>query len=571
MIEELNKLDQEEISWTDDVGQQVKSKIKMPAFLTDAVEKSLVMGHVAHNSKYSCPFCEIPGAVLKRDTHPKAFESHPLQKFKNLASKDVIPGGARYIMTIGEKKYIRRDTNRRLQRGVTSLERRLADKNKKKCSIRGTNGPPAIMNLKNFDETDSHLSDTLHVICQGVFKDMITKLLDGHGQDHNFARDASKNFSVFDNLQGQMSRCSECNRNCYPLTHFASWTAYDSLQFLLHSVALLCSDDLLFPSHEVYDVIRHLSNIVYLSHYGRLTEDIIQKVEREVKAFTKKFKDTFGEPYCTHKFHVMQHFPDFLRLHGNASLTDGFNMEKFNLEIRTLNRSTNQFGLENTVKNFILKYHGKAFDNIASFSPKVKRILKNLGVQKADFGSFFSDNVRKEHPIQSVPFYIKEAVINQIVKEGTASRVYADKNIRRVLSIHRKGMILDSKEVKKKRKSRVKDCFIQLEGKWFGEIEELFSIKAPDGNDNNVKLYGILREFREIQCVRNDNWGGVIEYPINQVPCLKPCDASEVILRPFAIEPHTFIQKAHVGKLSYQHEGQDIIMFTIRPNEWFRF
>jgi len=303
--------------------------------------------------------------------------------------------------------------------------------------------------------------------------------------------------------------------------------------------------------------------VTYLWHYGRCSEAVIKKVEEELKLLYAAIKKTFREEYLTHKVHVMQHIPHFMRMHGSGSWTDGWNMERLNLYTRNLtNATTNELGT--IVRNFIIKYHGSVFQNVNSFQPQVQKQLHHLGVDTTLFGYHFGDKLRKEHDVQSVPSHLKNLVMQEILKEKISSRQFAEMYMRRVVSMNRKGVILESKEAWHPPDSKVRNSYIQVHGSIFGQIDEIFMTKEENA-PYNEKFIFILYKFTKIRTRIENDVGAEIQFPINQFPYeIPPHSSSNYYV--FLLKDHTFIQKAHIGQLRYPKHAHDTKLFTVNPN-----
>jgi len=563
MVTELTDLSENPIQWVDDIGNEVESPVRLTTCETDAVEKSAVMCHVAHSAFFSCHFCEMKGETLTEAKYEDLWKADfRLRKTRiNQAKPDVIAGGPRFPKSIWEERAKMRDGQARLRTGMKALRLQLA-KRKPSLALNGIKGTPAISGLPHFDPTNSHVADTLHGICHGIFQDIMKKVVGGFGADHNLARTAARDFTTVDSKQATLTRTSEVERNCLPISLFHKWNAYDELQFILHSTALICSDPLELRNHNVYVVLVHLANIVYLSHHGRVTEAIIQKVEEEIKAFYVALRETFKQEYLTHKVHVMQHIPHFMRMHGSAMWTDGFNMERLNLFTRNLTNATNN-ELVQIVRNFIIKYHGSAFKNVNEFQRKVQALLHNMGVDTTIFGYHFCDKVRKEHAVQVIPNEAKELIIQEIVTRRIATRNFAAKNLKRLISINRKGVILETREAWHPNDSMVRNSYIQVNDSCFGQIAEIVATKV-EANPEEEKFIFVMTKFRKVPHIQ-DSEGAVILYPINQFPYVEPHTGSGNTFV-FTLDDATFIQKAHIGELKYEKATEWTKLFTVSPN-----
>lgn len=387
MAEEIREMNKNPIDWVDADGVPRSSRAYLTTVICDTPERSAMMAHVHHNTKSSCHFCLAEGETITREAYPDVFKENPLRKTKGT---ETIPGGRRHPTLVHENPAPWRDSKGRIEMGIKAIELQTQKRNPG-WSIRGVKGIPAIYDLPGFDETDSYGGDLLHILFIGIYKDILKILVKGSGKNFHFARVAN-NFDIFDELLGTMTRCSEAERNAFSLGQYGKFTAYDIHMFALHQTALYCADDELMPDEMVYEILRHLSNVVYLSQYGRMTEEKIGMLEEEIKQFVVKMKAKFREEYFTYKMHVLQHLPTFVRNHGAAHFVDAWNMEKMNLYLRRLTNAPNQ-EFRQLVQNFILKHHSTAFQNIDTFPENVKDFLKKIGVDHAVFGKKWKTTV----------------------------------------------------------------------------------------------------------------------------------------------------------------------------------
>ena len=574
MVEQLRDLEENPIVWTDSDGQEISSRCYLTCCITDAPEKCEHMNHVAHNSKYACQFCYIEGEAITEAKYEKAW-GHELEKFDKTGKKTA-PGGIKFVDLLHEGNFERRTQKSTLIDGgvlnpdgtpvVRSEEEEDDDNEPPRDPVNGVKGPPSIPPMKKFNIVNSHVPDTLHTVCHGVFRDLMGKIMQGFGKKHTLGKRENHRFQEFDEIREGMTRCSETERKCRPLDEYGSnWTAYDEMLFLLHYVALYCSDPELLPSRDVYHVLVHLSNIVYLSHFGRMTTEVIKQVEDEVAAFSKKVQTVFTVEYCTYKYHTLQHFPDFLRNHGNASWTDGFNMENLNLKLRNMNSAQHQ-EIEGMVRNFILLHHSTVLQEVSHYSNAVKEILHANGVETILFSASLETKIRKEYSTKP-PDYVTKCILDTVESQGLSSRRHAAARMKRLKSIRRNGMVLEISGLKKRENSSVKDCYIQVNNQHFGKIKEIFAIPKEDDPEENDFII-ILKKFKK-QIITEVDTGEVWQYPINQFPYLEyPGKHSEFYT--FQLRRETFLQKAIVGVTKYKRFCEYVKIFSPRANEYFR-
>lgn len=566
MVKELRQLAEKPIKWTDDLGNSWTSFVYLPCVLTDHLEKQAMMAHRQHSTKFACPFCEIEGVVLKKVNYPNIFKKG--NAFRKTKGPETVGGGHRFISKPNASRFKRRGSEERIRIGiqVNELETNPVLKNEK--SIRGITGLPALMALPRFHETGSHVSDTLHTVCHGIIKDILKGMMKGHGKRHNFAEDSKRDFSFYDDLMATMTRVKESDRNCSSLSHFNSWTAYDELQFILHNVALFGADDV-YMDKNVYLLLLHLANVVYLSHYGRMSETVISQVQDELEEFRKKATTVLQEEYFTIKFHLlMDHWCDFLRLHGSASLTDGFNMERFNLHtIKSISSTRKELGL--IVRNFDLKNHSRILHNIKKFGPAGKANLRFLGFTE-EYTPSFSDVITKMDKDQRIPEEIKDRVI-RIAEEnkllGRDDEISNATQLRRVLRMTRKGVTLECGRLMHRTGSTVNDSFIRVDEGPFGQIEEIVSINSTVTGQVK-KFILVVRKFKKTVVLYDT--GAVRMYPINQFPCEDSEMSGLAEYYTFPLNLNTFIQKCQISQSSVYQFGQKVQLMSIYPNEWFR-
>lgn len=562
---EMRKLGQEPIKWTDDLGNRCESLVFMPTVLTDHVEKEIVMNHVKHSSKFACPLCPIEGKIIKKSEFPEVFENHQFRKTKG---KNTIPGGHRFPDCRHEKIYPLRDSDERLQIGIEVAENQ-AVTGDFKFSKEGIKGLPAIFALPNFKETESHVSDTLHVICHGIFRDVLNLMLKGYGKSHHFAKTAGRDFSVYHDLQRTLTRISEVDRNCALVGGDTQWTAYDELQFLLHCVGLVCSDSSLIDER-IYKILVHLSNIVYLSHFGRLSDEIINQVEKEITLFSTDWKNVLKEEYMTIKWHLVDaHWVQFLRNHGNASLFDGFNMERFNLKLKTCTTARNR-ELRNVVRNFILEHHSTIPEQLKSFGPAAKKNLRILDFTDR-FDSTFQDYIKKQAPDQEINPEILRLVVpvlveNEFLPSPTDNETLRN-NLVRVSTLVRKGVLFKTGTENHRKSSSVRDCFVQVENEHFGVIQEIIGVKLPP-QEKIKRFILVVKKFEKT--TPTHDWGGLRLFPINQFPFRDPTEKAPEY-HVFVLRKNTFIQKCQTSIANYRDYGERVQIMSVYPNEWFRF
>jgi hypothetical protein len=548
-LRELGTFDS--IFWKDDRGQEHESLTFLTTVISDAPEKADLLNQISCTGEYACPFCMIKGETITFAKYPHVFVENPMRR--TIGESSV--GGIRYPDT--ETEYAWRESAQRMEIGArVALVRKDTNPNFIEDGIKGL---PVLRHLPRFKETDSHVPDTLHLIAEGVFKDIMKVMVDGPQNIGNTFLSSTTTWQTFHDLQDSLTRVSESDRNCAHVEKFSEWKAYDSVQFLLHNVALLCSDDNLIQNEKLYDCLRRLANIVYLSMYGRMSSEIIAQVKEECKEFLKKFKDVFTEEWFTIKVHELLHIFQILILHGCAAYTDAFNLERFISKCKKL-CTTNKLQMRQIVRNFLLKYQSLILQQMEGFSEAAKKTLKENGLFDEEFFTRFSDVVKTESKKQEFPNEEVQEVIEDFLFR--ALRMDPKKTrLTRVNQMTRKSFIFETEHFKHRMNSSINDSYIQLEGGHFGQISEIVH------SAENDKFIFVLKKFTRI-CPTYDT-GVAIRYPINQFPFEEPiCPEYHA----FVLTDNLFIQKAQVSRTSYYHStGRRVRIFSVQPNEWFRY
>jgi hypothetical protein len=564
--DELEELSTTPITWKDDLGEEHDSLVFLTTVESDAPEKSKLMNQKGHSGFYSCPFCTYRGKTITSTEYPKLFKQ---QSHHVPPKEETLGGGPRFPDFIHEERCPWRNGEERYTIAKRVLEEQRL-RNDPEYTELGIKGHPALHTLEHFNETDSHVCDTLHVICLGVCETILDDMVTGPPTRPTSFLNRGGNWNLIKKLQDSMTRVSESNRNPRHFDVYTSeWKGYDKYQFLLHQVALLCSDEEIIMATNLYECLVHLSNIVFYSHYGRLTEEIIQRVEKEIEAFSVLFRTIYTVEKCSFKLHMLQHFPDILRRHGPAYYTDGFHLERFISMTKKLT-TTNKAHMKQLARNFLLRFHNPHLRNMDQFGPHAKLALRGLGVDD-DFLWCFEDNVLATNKIQNfekdspIPKLVKDFLQTvDFVKETSESVQDIFEKSVRVEKMNRKSIILETRTAYHREGSKMNDSLIQLNGgEAFGQIQEILHFPKED------KYIVVMNKFQKIYPVSpNDDFEQPILYPDNQFPFREPLIPDYHV---FLIEDDTFILKAQVGTTSYHYSGSPVQLFTVRPNEWFRF
>jgi hypothetical protein len=547
-----------EITWKDDLNHRHASLVFLTTVISDGPEKAELMNHIGCSGTFACPYCLVEGRTLSVGQDPEVFDLTNL--FRRTVGEESIKG-KKFPFLPQEDQFESRTGIGRLEEGRTVARKQVRDK-KPNYKKKGIKGLPVLRNLPGFDENDSHVSDTLHVVAHGVMKNILEVLVNGkRGFGHTFLPESTSTYEVYHELQATMTQVSEADRNTLPLGRYSEWKALDSFLFLMHSVALLCSDEKLLKTTEIYRCLVHLSNALYLCHHGRLTEELIDQADKEFRLFAFEFKKIFTAEFCTYKFHLLvYHFIKFLRLHGSAFWTDGFNLERYISQTKKLTTTT-RLHMWQIVRNFLLKHHSSLLHNIGSFCEAAKTVLGENGVH-TEFFVKFSDVVKVRHPDQQIRTPVLLKKIQDFMKVDLKIQNPENAVMVRITQMTRKSIVLETQDQKHREGTNINDSYIQVaEGKHFGRIQEI--IQLPEV----AKFIFVLRKFQRIYPQNDED--DVIDYPLNQFPYREPLANNDWHI--FELTDQIFVQKAQVAVTSYMHCGEKVKLFTVKPNEWFRF
>jgi hypothetical protein len=564
MQEELRELGKPdgEIVWRDG-GNEFRSSTYLTMVLSDGPEKAELLNQIGCSGKYSCPFCFAMGRTLYNDEEFGPIFSSD-NHFRKTGGSDSVRG-IRFPKLMNTKVYRWRDSKGRLTMGKKAALKRIQTKNTE-YHKKGIKGLPVLRNLPGtFLETDSHVSDTLHLIAHGVFHDILSVMVHGKRDLGNtFIKSGGggeKEYAMYDEMMESMSKTSESDRNCRSLENFSEWKAYDCFQFLLHHVGQLCSNEEVIMKPGLYKSLVYLSNMVYLSHYGRMDDNIIDKHSAFTKKFCEVFIATLTEEYNTYKVHIATgHGGDMLIRHGCACYTDGFNLERFISVLKKL-CTTNKLEMQQQVRNFFIKHQSTTLQNMENFvTPGAKETLNQNGFFSEEFFCKFDDTVKTAHQQKAFPKTMKKLLDNFI--DSKLNLDLDEVEVTRVTQMIRKSIILETKEAKHRPTTKINDSYIQVDEEGiFGQIVEIAHL--PDSN----QFLFVVEKFKRLTEIL-DKKGAKKEYPINQIPFEQETVPSFHV---FVLTDDLFVQKAQVSTSNCRHEGSKIKFFSVYPNEWFRY
>ncbi len=254
---------------------------------------------------------------------------------------------------------------------------------KPKANEKGVRGLTALRNLPGFRETWGNTSDLLHAICEGLAQRMFLPMVTETGELHTFRDRGQIDFDHQLMLQRSVRSISELDHITGPLDKMKTWKALDYFNFLLIEVGLLCCDEEVIGDTEYYDLWVLLANTVYLMYDGNLTDEKFRDLKNYLEEFSVKYKEVMGNWQCVIKFHLFQHFPRLIELHGPAFLWDAFGFERL-LGMIKRDVTTTRHYLTQIGRNFMLRFFSDPFLKRARLDPRVQDYLKRLNVDHID-------------------------------------------------------------------------------------------------------------------------------------------------------------------------------------------
>jgi ribosomal protein S27E len=565
LVDELRDLEVNPIEWKYDTGVPVTSLTYVTICCSDGPEKAKLMNHRAHGGYYSCPYCKYKGVIVKRDA-TSLFPAKSGRK-KDVARKKTDnnqnqenEGNAQK----GNKGYVKypklnhkaplcdwRNAQERVEIGEKIVRKAEETGEIAKVGVEGVLGLGVLNGFSKFNETGSHAAGILHVICEGLLKDIMNLVISDIGNSYSL-RKKGGTWDNVERLQSSRTKVSEANYNCKSPRQYGSWRAYDFYQLLMHDVALLFSDEQIITDEEFQKMMFLLSESVYLLSYGRMDANVRRQAREKVEQFSEAFLKCLGPEWCTYKFHIFQHMPDLCDRHGPAFLWDDFNLERINyLAKETVTASRSQ--MEQAGKHFLLKHHSDVLQDPSHYQESVKEQLKRNGFHQEVFFMYDDFNTETTHePLDGAIYDLveKEMQSKHLVEVGETVR------LTRVTRMIRKNVVvLTSKHFK--HKGTVRDFYVLIDEKDFGQIGEI--LYAED----TATYFLVLEKFAKYDALYSK--GNRVLHPFNQFPYRRTGETKVI-----EMTDELFIQKAQISCLVLA-EGTIVNLFSPRPNEFFRF
>jgi hypothetical protein len=303
-------------------------------------------------------------------------------------------------------------------------------------------------------------------------------------------------------------------------------------------IGLVCSQRRFLPDMEVYNVLRYLSNLVYLMYIPPVTPENVEKMKENMAKFVGAYEDRMGIDACTWKFHVFQHFIELIQIQGSALFWDGYFRECVVGELKEYVTGTVNED-EQIVTNFLVTRHARAYFDSCKASPRMKS---------------FYEREMTEFTGRSLTEYVgvdmeDDLTISEDEKEFIMGmcRASTGRVLKRVRRVKHGGTVVTSTCFR--HRGKVDDTWIFFDENLFGQVEDIFAIDGDEQHTFVVKLnkYGRISVMDETSLD-----GEELPFPINQFPAESLGEYDYVLVGKSKV-----IQKMTHGVYEYEAEVVD--------------
>ena len=569
MEQDFQRLGKTGIKWTSASGKEFDSKVFLTVCGSDAQEKCIILNHVGPTGYFSCPFCIMKGVSIGPDNFKEVFDPNNIfrRSAANVPKKQTEAGKqppqkkttARYPVLLSE---VGDDHRVRTSQSRLTMGEKVEKWNKNKTPYNtqhtdGIKGLPVLFGLPNFNCNDSHTAGILHVVAEGILKDILTFMFHERYKGYKFnLLTKDKDWKRIEDIQDSLTRVTECNHNAQNPTKFKMWVGRDYYEFLNHQSAAVCSDEDAYDCNEIHEIMVSLSNAIWYSclSHSDTSEEAKQLAYDHIQAFCRKVRAFFKEDWMTHKLHILQHFPEIMRRHGPAFFWDDWNMERLNNWLKNL-ITTNWNAMDQCVRNLILKHHATVFQDMKKLQRSTVAFLKRQGLEVNEWlglGDFILQRKSEENPRMLNARIVQQ--LQAFLQQNNLQHLNNESYHRITRMSHRSVQVLTSNQFC--HRGKVRDNLISIDTD-FGQIEDILHFYQSG------KIIFIMKKFKKIPEVRN-SIGMPIIYPVNQFPYQ---ETEDYVI--FESKDSTVIRKAQTLTMSYIN-GDAYNFFTIRPNEYLR-
>ncbi len=362
-VDELQKLEQNGIQWTDKHNQQHLSKVHALVCSSDSVARPQIRNTKQFNGTYGCDFCYHKGGGSYSYIYPEPSLRCEFEHF---------------------------------QHAMTATPQQ---------PVMGVKGPSPLMKLANFQMVNGFVPEYQHSVCLGVTRSNILMLmtlwLDSTNHDKPWYIGTKSD--VIDKQLLAIQPPAELTRVPRSVKERKYWKASEWRSFLLfYALPVLCG----VLSKKYWN---HLFLLVF-GIYSLLQEKIqmvdIDNAEKALKKFVMEFEKLYGKDKMTFNVHLMTHISASVRNWGPLWASSTFSFESFNgTLLRFFNGTTHV--QQQIVKRF-LKWRditNKADKYMNNAKDSVKKLFYALQNSKQETAksAHLSENVRvfgNPHPVK---------------------------------------------------------------------------------------------------------------------------------------------------------------------------
>lgn len=335
-------------------------------------------------------------------------------------------------------------------------------------------------------------------------------------------------------LEEKLKRPSELERKMRDMEDNAHWKAEDYRQFILSTIGLICSQRRFLPDLEMYHVLRHLADLVYLMYTPRMTDAVISDLKLKMQQFVDAYHARIGISGCTWKFHIFQHFIELIERHGSAIFFDGFFRECIVGELKKfLSATWNED--EQMVANFLLTHHATRYFESCALSPRMKKFCESQAPKMS--GKSLGSNVAFTYKWNPAVDDDERDIVLSFYDANLGQ-----KEVRRVTRLKRDGSVLSSERFR--HRGGVDDSWVFFDSNTFGHVEDIFVLEGEEAKSFVVKLL----KYRKFS-IKDEmsSAGEELAFPLNQFPA-ESADQVEFVF----VDNAKSVQMMSVGTYDYE-------------------
>lgn len=292
----------EGISWTNFEGQEVISKIVPLCCCADSVARAKLLNNVQFNGEFGCPYCYNPGRYV-------TLKSKEGETKKKGTWKYPCSGNAQEGDIYQERK--ENDVRKEMKEGYNLQNKPAVKGEKRKKSYKGFKGPSPMYNVKWFNILWGFPPDWMHCVLLGVVYLMLDMWITGYRLPYYIGSPSKlrKLNSAFSSLKPP----SQIHRLSRSVNDRRMWKASEWKSFILY-YSIPCLTDVLETKYLKHFAL--LVEAVGLLLKCNITQQDLQKSEKLLLKFVKKFEKLYGAEKMTFNVHLLLHLTKAVRMCG---------------------------------------------------------------------------------------------------------------------------------------------------------------------------------------------------------------------------------------------------------------